>query len=178
MKVRRLLAVCVLACGSAALAAAPSCQNEVRRTEDGPAPVITAIDPVSATVTPLKTDAGDLLACCTLSVKVTYDLPAIEFVRDAYVTWDDPRVRAARFEITVKQEDPPSDGGTEAGEGGADGGDDGGAPAPKSVGRVLGLDIDMPSQIVAKGVRFGYTITLVSGQGAVSLPVRASVTVE
>src|SRR5690349_4531628 len=96
---------CVLACGTASLVVAPSCQNEVRRTEDGPAPTITSITPVSAVTRPDRTDAGDLLACCTFSVTVTYDLPARDFVRAAYVTWDDPRVRAARFEI-LAPEDP------------------------------------------------------------------------
>jgi hypothetical protein len=167
-RLRRAAIVCGLFVGAASLGLGAACQNEVRNGGlEGPAPVITAISPVSAVTTPERVDGGgDLIACCTFTVSVTYNLEARDFVRHAYVTWDDPRVRAARFEVVVPEDpDPGPDGGNV----------DGGA---KTVGRTTALAIDLPSQIAAKGVRYGYSITLVTGQGAVSAPARGSVTVQ
>lgn len=170
-----------LAAASSSLAVMSACQNETRSTKDGPRPIIVKVakeDGSTAFTADAKTtDAGDLLACCSFNIVVTYDLEYRDFISKAYITWDDPRTRGTRFEYAFEAPEDPGPDGIFLDATAPMGGESPRQRGLKSKDRTVAIQVDLPNAIAAKGVGFDFSVVLVTGQGAESLPSRGSVRV-
>lgn len=170
-----------LTAASSSLAVISACQNETRSTTDGPRPVIVKVakedGTTNFTADSKTTDAGDLLSCCSFNVIVTYDLDYRDYVSKAYITWDDPRTRGTRFQYNFEAPEDPGPDGTFLDATAPMGGESPRQRGLKSKDRTVAIQVDLPNAIAAKGVGFDFSVVLITGQGAESLPSRGSVRV-